>query len=73
MGSGQEFGHELPQIHITGATDHGMPAISISQLSKRSIEVNLRLGPLGRCLWKLPPRTMLADQNLLPAIKFLDL
>jgi len=26
MGSGQEFRHELPQIHIPGATDHGMPS-----------------------------------------------
>lgn len=71
MGFGQEFRHELPQTHIPGATDHGMP--SVSQLYKTSIEVNLSLGPWGRYLWKLPPKTMLADQNLLPAIKFLDL
>lgn len=28
MGSGQEFRHELPQTHIPGATDHGMPSLS---------------------------------------------
>jgi hypothetical protein len=36
MGFGQEFRHELPQTHIPGATDHGMP--SVSQLYKTSIE-----------------------------------
>ncbi|ONM42261.1 PAP/OAS1 substrate-binding domain superfamily [Zea mays] len=37
MGSGLELRHELPQIHIPGATDHGMPSPMSIPMSSSSL------------------------------------